>query len=127
MNVLNWKNIKMGTDVLVSDDGNKWYKGKLEEYRSNGLRPFSVRTEELGSSLYKYCKLECMLDYDYNTYFDEDIEFLYKMFGYMGKKNFKQFIDIISECEGRISSLSMCNLKCYECIFNRLIEYENNI
>lgn len=127
MNLLNWKNIKIGTKVLVSNNGEEWYNGVFIEYISDGLRPFSVETQELGLSLYKYCKLECMIDYDYNTESDEDIKFLYKIFGYLGKKNFKQFVDIISECDGRISSLSNCNLKCYECIFNRLLEYEKTL
>lgn len=53
-----------------------------------------------------------------------DIEFLYRMFGFMGKDYFTRFINIIVNCEGRINSLSNCDLNCSECIYKQLLEYE---
>lgn len=53
-----------------------------------------------------------------------DIEFLYRMFGFMGKDYFKRFIDIIADCDGRTSSLSNCDLNYTECIHKQLLKYE---
>lgn len=53
-----------------------------------------------------------------------DIEFLTFMFGMMGKEDFKRFVNIIANCDGRTSNLSRCRLNCYNCIYEGLLNYE---
>lgn len=37
-----------------------------------------------------------------------DIEFLYRMFGFMGKDYFKRFVNIIVDCDGIINQFKSC-------------------
>lgn len=63
LGIIDWSKIPRDTKVLVSNDGEKWYKKHFKEYKEDCVEPFVVycfgNTSWTSETItaYKYCKL----------------------------------------------------------------------
>lgn len=63
LGIVDWSTIPKDTKVLVSNDGEKWYKKHFKEYKEDCVEPFVVycfgNTSWTSETItaYKYCKL----------------------------------------------------------------------